>query len=207
MIKDTDVFNNFKALIFDLDGTLIDSEPYHLKAWNEILSSLSMPAMTYEYSLSVGGIKSSKICAMMCEAAGRKDIDPESTARRKTQLYIEKYMQDVPLFDGIARFLKEGYEKGLKIAVATGSQLPETRELLKRHGLLPMVGAIVSSDQVQNCKPAPDTYLIAAERVGVAPCDCVVFEDTNVGLQGIKNAGMTAIQVKGGRILSDFIRP
>lgn len=207
MINDNDIFNNFKALIFDLDGTLIDSEPYHLKAWNEILASLSMPAMTYEYILSVGGIKSSKICAMMCDAAGRTDIDPESTAKRKTQLYIEKYMQDVPLFDDIARYLKEGYAKGLKIAVATGSQLPETRELLKRHGLLDMVGTIVSSDQVQNCKPAPDTYLIAAQRIGVKPSDCVVFEDTNVGLQGIKNAGMTAIQVKGGKILSDFIRP
>lgn len=207
MIETSEIYTKFKALIFDLDGTLINSEPYHLKAWNELLKELGMPLMTYEYILSVGGIKSSEICRMMCEKAGRQDLDPVATASKKTGIYIEKYLNEVPLFDSIANFLIEGHRRGLKIAVATGSQLKETLSLLKRHGLYDMVEAVVSSDQVKHCKPAPDTYLEAAKRLNVAPKNCLVFEDTNVGLQGIKAAGMTALQVKGGKIISDFILP
>lgn len=207
MIDTNDIYSKFKALIFDLDGTLINSEPYHLKAWNELLAELGMPLMTYEYILSVGGIKSSEICRMMCEKAGRADLDPVATAAKKTGIYIEKYLNEVPLFDSIAAFLIAGHRRGLKIAVATGSQLKETMSLLKRHHLAEMIDAVVSSDQVKHCKPAPDTYLEAAKRIGAAPQDCLVFEDTNVGLQGIKAAGMTALQVKGGKIISDFLLP
>ena len=207
MLDTNKIYSKFKALIFDLDGTLINSEPYHLKAWNELLAELGMPLMTYEYILSVGGIKSSEICRMMCEKAGRTDLDPVATAAKKNGIYIEKYLNEVPLFDSIATFLIEGHRCGLKIAVATGSQLKETMSLLKRHDLAEMIDAVVSSDQVKHCKPAPDTYLEAAKRIGVAPQDCLVFEDTNVGLQGIKAAGMTALQVKGGKIISDFLLP
>ena len=205
MIEDATIFSRFKALIFDLDGTLIDSEPWHLKAWNEVLAEYSLPLIDYEYIMSVGGIRSSEICRMMLEKAGRTDLDPIKLANLKTQIYRSKYMQNIEFYDSIARYLKKAHELDLKTAVATGSQLPETEALLKRHGLYEYVQTIVSSDQVKNCKPAPDTYLVAAERVQVEPKDCLVFEDTNVGLQGIKAAGMTALQVRGGKIISDFL--
>lgn len=205
MIDDARIFHNFKALIFDLDGTLIDSEPWHVKAWNDVLAENNLPLIDYEYILTVGGIKSSEICRMMLEKAGRTDLDPVKTAQYKTEVYRKKYLQHVPFFDSISAYLRKAYALGLKTAIATGSQLPETRELLSRHHLLEYVQTIVSSDQVKNCKPAPDTYLIAAERLDIAPCDCLVFEDTKVGLQGIKAAGMTALQVKDGKIISDFL--
>lgn len=197
----------FKALVFDLDGTLIDSEPSHLNAWNEILKDVGLPPMDWDYIQSVGGISSAQICRMRCEAAGRTDLDPVKTARRKTDLYISKYLDTIPLFEPIAKILEDGKKRGQKIAVATGSQLHETTRLLTRHHLIDKIDAIVTSDQVKHCKPAPDTYLEAAKRLGVAPSDSLVFEDTNVGLQGIKAAGMTALQVADGKIISDYLKP
>ncbi len=196
----------FKAAIFDLDGTLIDSEPVHLLAWQEACKKYGLPEMTWEYLLSVGGISTVNICRMMCRENGL-DLDCEKIAAEKTNLYRTKYMERVPLLDGIADILKECAQKGMKIAVATGSQQPETRHLLEKFGLIDLVEAIVSSDQVPNCKPAPDTYLIAAQRLGVDPADCIVFEDTLVGLQGVKAAKMTALRVKEGRVISDYQLP
>lgn len=201
------IYDDYGALIFDLDGTLINSEPSHLAAWNEILEGLNMPLMDWDYIMSVGGISSSEIFRMRCEAVGRTDLDPVATAQRKTRLYIEKYLKDVPLFEPIAEFLRQAHRRGLKTAVATGSQLNETSFLLDRHGLMPYVQAVVTSDQIKHCKPAPDTYLEAARRIGAKPSECLVFEDTLVGLQGIKAAGMTALQVAEGRIISDFLKP
>jgi beta-phosphoglucomutase family hydrolase len=197
----------YKALVFDLDGTLIDSEPSHMAAWNEILESVGLPPMDWDYIQSVGGISSAQICRMRCQDAGRTDLDPVATARRKTDLYISKYLDKVPLFEPIAKILKDGKARGQKIAVATGSQQTETKRLLTRHGLIGSIDAIVTSDQVKHCKPAPDTYLEAARRLGVKPSDCLVFEDTSLGLQGIKAAGMTALQVAGGKIISDYLLP
>lgn len=206
MLKIEDIFS-FKAIIFDLDGTLVNSEPLHLQAWNEINEKYNLPLMNIDYMQEVGGISTLNICKMYFEQHKRYDLDPISVAHEKWDLYRIKYMKDVPLHKDIANILKTAKERKLHTAVATGSRLPETEFLLKKHGLLEYLDTIVSSDQVKRCKPAPDTYLTAAMRLNTAPCDCLVFEDTNVGLQGIKAAGMTAIQVFEGKIISDFIKP
>lgn len=205
-VSDEEIYA-YPGLIFDLDGTLIDSEPFHLKAWNEILQKYHLPPMDWDYIMSVGGISSARIGQMRLDASGRKDLTGEQIAKEKTELYVAKYLQEIPLFDGIAAYLKEGKKRGRRVAVATGSQLNETTKLLKRHGIFKLLDAIVSSDQVAHCKPAPDTYLEAGRRIGLQSAQCLVFEDTNVGLQGIKAAGMTALQVFGGRIISGFIKP
>lgn len=206
MIDIENLLLSFKAAIFDLDGTLIESEPYHQKAWEEINRKYNMPVMTLDYMNTVGGLKSVAICEKWCQMH-HLNLDCEKLADEKMALYREKYMQQIPLLKGIADILVLARKKGLKVAVATGSKLPETRYLLEKFKLMDYLDTIVSSDQVKNGKPAPDTYLIAASRLETAPCDCVVFEDTPLGLEGIKNAGMTAIKVGGGRILSDPIQP
>lgn len=205
MLELADIYSKYKALIFDLDGTLIDSEPLHLQAWNEINTKYNLPLMTLDYMKSVGGISTAKICAMYCRQHQRADLDTEAVAIEKGALYKEKYMASVPLNPKIASILCKAHNLGLKTAVATGSQLPETKFLLKKHALLDKVDAIVTSDQVAHCKPAPDTYLTAAMRLSTAPSQCLVFEDTLIGLQGIKAAGMTALQVLDDEIISDFI--
>ncbi len=204
MLKLEDVYK-YKALIFDLDGTLVDSEPCHLKAWLEVLAKYNLPPMDLNYMQKVGGISTYKICEMYCREHHRPELDTKSISLEKITLYKKKYMQQVSVHPYIASILCEAHDKGIKTAVATGSQLPETEFLLKKHNLLDKIDTIVSSDQVSHCKPAPDTYLLASRRLATAPSQCLVFEDTNIGLQGIKAAGMTAVQVFEGKIISDFI--
>ena len=197
MIEDATIFSRFKALIFDLDGTLIDSEPWHLKAWNEVLAEYSLPLIDYEYIMSVGGIRSSEICRMMLEKADRTDLDPIKLADLKTQIYRSKYMQNIEFYDSIARYLKKAHELDLKTAVATGSQLPETEALLKRHGLYDYVQTIVSSDQVKNCRKAFGK-VCAVDKVTLNIYNREVF-----GLVGSNGAGKSTLL----RIIAGILKP
>ena len=197
----------FKGIIFDLDGTLVNSDPSHLLAWNEVCKKYNLPLMTLEFMQHIGGVSTANICKMYCKEHHRDDLDTDKVAKEKIEIYKQKFMLDVQMNTHISSILIKAHEKGIKTSIATGSQLPETKFLLEKHGLLDKVDAIVSSDQVKHCKPAPDTYLLAAERLGVEPKNCLVFEDTPIGLQGIKAAKMTALQVFQDKIISDFIRP
>lgn len=196
----------YKAAIFDLDGTLVNSEPVHLLAWQDVCRRHGMKEPTLEFLQHVGGMTTVNMCRMMCEEQGL-NLDSQAIAQEKIELYREKYMQQVTLFDEIAGFAASCHAKGIRTAVATGSHLPETRYLLEKHAILDNFDTIVSSDQVKHSKPAPDTYLEAARRLEVAPSDCLVFEDTVIGLQGIKAAGMTSLQVLDGRVVSDYNKP
>lgn len=197
----------FKGAIFDLDGTLIDSEGIHLKVWQAVCRKYGLPVMTLEYIQRFGGMSTLNICKMMCEENHRDDLDYQKVASEKSALYRSDYIDTVPLYPGIASLMKEARAHGMKTAVATGSRLPETEYLLKKFGLREYANAIVTSDQVPHAKPAPDTYLISAQRLGLSPELCVAFEDTELGLQGIRAAGMTAVRVAKDHIISDFITP
>ena len=93
----------FRALISDLDGTLIDSEPLHMAAWNAICEKYHLPPFDYEYILSIGGMNTAEISRRRCE--GRSDLDYEAVAREKIELYRSSYMQRVPLFPAIAALI------------------------------------------------------------------------------------------------------
>lgn len=204
---DTEQIFSFKGAIFDLDGTLIDSEPAHLTTWQIVCRKYSLPVMTMAYMQSIGGMSSMSICKKMCEENGRSDIDWKAMAEEKSGLYRREYMQTVPLWPGIAGLMRQAHQRGLKTAVATGSRLPETKFVLEKHGMLEYTDTIVTSDQIKHVKPAPDTYLTCARRLGLEPRECVAFEDTLLGLQGIRAAGMTGIRVARDKIISDFLRP
>ena len=197
----------FKGAVFDLDGTLVDSEPVHLLVWQDVCRKYQLPVMTLDYIQHFGGMSTISLCEMMCEENHRRDLDYMAVANEKSEIYRQKYMDTVPLNPYIASLMKEAHARGLKTAVATGSRLPETEYLLKKFGLMPAVDAIVTSDQVPKAKPAPDTYLISAQRLGLDPRFCVAFEDTDLGLRGIRAAGMTAVKVAKDKIISDFITP
>lgn len=198
---------SFKAAIFDLDGTLIDSEEAHLTTWQYVCRKYGLPPMTMEYMRNIGGMSSRSICERMCRENGRSDIDTQAMANEKTGLYRSRYMQTIKLFPFIASVLQQAHVQGMKTAVATGSRMPATRFVLEKHGLLKSIDTIVTSEQIKNVKPAPETYLLCAQRLKVAPRECVAFEDTELGMQGIKAAGMTGVRVFADRFISDLIRP
>lgn len=197
---------SFPYVIFDMDGTLLDSEPKHALAWNAVGHKYGLPEISPAYLAQVGGIPTLGIAKMLCEEH-HLSVDPALIARDKIKMYLDVYMHEAECFPDMVELVKKFSAKGSKIAVATGSQLFETEHLLKKYGVFPYLATIVSADQVQNGKPAPDTYLTAMERMGGTPDKTLVFEDTPIGFKGVKAAGMSLVRVKGGKLLSGVIAP
>lgn len=205
MIDKAKIFE-FEYIIFDLDGTLCNTEPLHAQAWTAISKKYGMDPITPELLSKIGGISTINLCKRFC-AQYSLDVDPVQMAKEKTANYIENFLPKAQPFESICSILKEAHDRGLKTAIATGSQLKEVKMLVSIFKIEDYVDAIVTSDQVKNGKPAPDTYLEACSRLNGTPSQCLVFEDTPIGLQGVKAAGMTCLQVTNGEIVSDFIAP
>ena len=181
-----------RALIFDCDGTLADSMPLHWRAWNAVCkrNGIELPE---ERFYKLGGVPSQKILAMLKQEQGLS-FDPAEISRQKEEAYLP-LMAQVKLIEPVAAIAREHVGK-LPMAVATGGRTKYIRPLLEGLGISDWFQAIVTSDDVKNHKPAPDTFLKAAALLGVPPEDCRAFEDTDLGMEAIRAAHMDAVDVR-----------
>jgi len=181
-----------RALIFDCDGTLADSMPLHWRAWNAVCkrNGIELPE---ERFYKLGGVPSQKILAMLKQEQGLA-FDPAEISRQKEEAYLP-LMAEVKLIEPVAAIAREHVGK-LPMAVATGGRAKYIRPLLEGLGISDWFQAIVTSDDVKNHKPAPDTFLKAAALLGVPPEDCRAFEDTDLGMEAIRAAHMDAVDVR-----------
>ena len=181
-----------RALIFDCDGTLADSMPLHWRAWDAVCkrNGIELPE---ERFYKLGGVPSQKILAMLKQEQGLS-FDPAEISRQKEEAYLP-LMAEVKLIEPVAAIAREHVGK-LPMAVATGGRTKYIRPLLEGLGISDWFQAIVTSDDVKNHKPAPDTFLKAAALLGVPPEDCRAFEDTDLGMEAIRAAHMDAVDVR-----------
>jgi len=181
-----------RALIFDCDGTLADSMPLHWRAWDAVCkrNGIELPE---ERFYKLGGVPSQKILAMLKQEQGLA-FDPAEISRQKEEAYLP-LMAEVKLIEPVAAIAREHVGK-LPMAVATGGRMKYIRPLLEGLGISDWFQAIVTSDDVKNHKPAPDTFLKAAALLGVPPEDCRAFEDTDLGMEAIRAAHMDAVDVR-----------
>jgi beta-phosphoglucomutase family hydrolase len=181
-----------QALIFDCDGTLADTMPLHWQAWQTISKrhGLDFPQDRF-YQL--GGVPSRDILKML-SAEQRLPLDALAVAREKEAAYIAFLPQIHPL-DPIVRIVRENAGK-LPMAVASGGNQLHINQVLTHLGLRQYFQAVVTSEQVTRQKPAPDIFLEAARLLGVPPQFCRAYEDTDLGLQAIRDAGMEAVDVR-----------
>ena len=181
-----------RALIFDCDGTLADSMPLHWRAWNAVCkrNGIELPE---ERFYKLGGVPSQKILAMLKQEQGLS-FNPAEISRQKEEAYLP-LMAEVKLIEPVAAIAREHVGK-LPMAVATGGRTKYIRPLLEGLGISDWFQAIVTSDDVKNHKPAPDTFLKAAALLGVPPEDCRAFEDTDLGMEAIRAAHMDAVDVR-----------
>ncbi len=110
----------YKYAIFDMDGTLIESEPLHLKAWCDMAEKYGFPPLTYDFLLKIGGMPTRDVSKLICEQHGLK-ISPDELTKSKYQCYLDVYMDQVKPFPEIIGFLKALIENCAKVCVATGS--------------------------------------------------------------------------------------
>jgi beta-phosphoglucomutase-like phosphatase (HAD superfamily) len=181
-----------KALIFDCDGTLADTMPLHWRAWQVVAQKhgLRFPEDRF-YSL--GGVPARDILKMLSQEQGLP-LDPLAVSQEKEAAYIP-FLPQVQEIGVVANIAREHYGV-IPMAVASGGIAPHVNAVLTHLGIRHLFQAVVTSEDVTRQKPAPDIFLEAARRLGVAPQFCRAYEDTDLGLESIRAAGMEAVDVR-----------
>lgn len=186
------MYERYAGLIFDMDGTILDSEPTHRKAWNEVLGRYGLHC-DLQAMVALNGSPTWRIAQSIIEL-NQADIDPHLLANEKTALVKSMLLDTVrplPLLDVV-----KAWHGRRPMSVGTGSESVLAEALLNHLGVRQYFDAVVAADHVKNHKPAPDTFLLCAERMDVVPARCVVFEDADFGIQAAKRAGMDVVDVR-----------
>lgn len=181
-----------KGLIFDCDGTLADTMPLHWRAWQIVAAKYKLHFPEDRF-YSLGGVPSRDIFKMLAREQG-VTLDYIQAAHEKENAYLPLLPQVGPVH-AVVEIAKAHYGK-IPMAVASGGTQPIIVQVLEHLGIRHLFDAVVTSEMVVNQKPAPDIFLEAAQRIGVEPKFCRGYEDTDLGLQAIRSAGMDAVDAR-----------
>ncbi len=195
------MLDHIKAVIFDLDGTIVDS----MWMWRDIdIEYLARFGIEMPESLQsdIAGVSVTETAQYFKNTFAIAD-DIEKMISDWDEMAYEKYRYEVPLKDGFKAFVQYLREKGIPCAVATSNSRKLTGAVMDGHGLWDYFEEIITGEDIRRGKPAPDVYLECASRLGVAPEDCLVFEDIPNGLQAAISAGMKTCAVEDDFAASD----
>jgi len=183
------------ALIFDHDGTLVDSEKRHFECWRSVLGRHGIDLTEAEYIQHYNGIPTAQNAATMIESYGL-EICPENLSHTKQSLFKnQSLLTPNPLMPTVKVTLESAKQQGYKMAIATGAGASDISRSMSAHSLTPYFNAIATRSDVQHGKPAPDVYLLACELLKTSPINAVAFEDTSAGIAAAKAAGLYCIAI------------
>jgi HAD superfamily hydrolase (TIGR01509 family) len=182
---------SFKAYLFDCDGTIADSMPLHYVAWNKALKEWNCE-FDEDLFYAWGGMPVAEIIATLNKEHGLS-MPVQEVAGRKEQLYFEI----LPQLKAVPEVLQviEASHGRIPFAVVSGSTLDSVTASLEALKLLNMFETLVCAGDYQKSKPDPEPFLVAAKRLGVSPADCLVFEDTDMGIQAATAGGMASVKI------------
>jgi len=183
-----------RAVIFDMDGVLLDSGAHHREAWGALLDELGVsPAQPEYWRLTIGRPSVEAVPLLL----GRATPWPEAQrlAARKHDHYRRLARAGLPPVRGVVAFVAELATRNVPRAVATSASRYDADRLLGRTGLRDRFDVVVTAEDVRRGKPDPEVYLLAARGLGLPPARCLVFEDAVVGVQAARSAGMRVIGV------------
>lgn len=192
MTKTLDITPGVKALIFDCDGTLVDTMPLHWEAWHAAFAAAGV-ICPQSFLDATAGMPAPNIIELFNEKFGH-DLDVTAVTAEKDRNAAEK-LKTVGPIDFVVELVYR-YHGKLPMAVASGGRRAGVETSLRAIGLLDYFDAVLTASDPITPKPAPDIFLAAAERLGVAPEVCEVFEDGDMGLVGAREAGMVATDVR-----------
>jgi HAD superfamily hydrolase (TIGR01549 family) len=187
--------SHYEGYIFDLDGTLADSMPFHFRAWKESLEKFvgTSEPFTEEFCYQNAGRPAKDIIEWLNEHHGWNMNLQEFVSEKER--HFMGYLREIQPIAPVVEVVKS-LGKDARQAVASGGLHRDARLIVRQLGLEPYFRAIVGSDHVPEGKPAPDTFLRAAELMEVAPKRCLVFEDAPSGFAAARAAGMDCIDVR-----------
>jgi HAD superfamily hydrolase (TIGR01509 family) len=187
------------SIIFDLDGVLADSEPWWSKIDAELLAEYGV---TYrgEYHQNVLGV-SYRLAVEFYKKALGLSVPTDEMVRRRGEIATEFFANSVGLFPNVKEVLEELRQMKLRLAVATSSVSASARPFLDRHELTKFFEVIVTGEEVERGKPAPDIYLRAADKLGIPADACLVVEDALPGIAAAKAARMRIAAIPDRRFV------
>jgi beta-phosphoglucomutase len=187
---------SIKACLFDLDGVLVDTAKYHYLAWSRLARQLGFE-FTKKDNERLKGVSRAASLNILLEIGGMSFPEEEKAklAALKNNWYVEfiSSMDRSEILPGVLTFLEECRERGYKTALGSASK--NAMMIMENTGLLPYFDAIIDGTKTTNAKPDPEVFLLGAQELGVAPAECVVFEDAEAGIEAAIRAGMHSVGI------------
>jgi HAD superfamily hydrolase (TIGR01509 family) len=186
--------NGYDAVIFDCDGTLVDSMPAHFEAWCEAMALHGAKGvMKEDVFYAMGGRPTKDIVVELNAEYGLK-LDPASVALAKREAFLKK-LSSLTLIEEVADFARSLLDRHIPMAIATGGTRMVIEKTLQAVNVSDWFEEVVTADDVPIGKPAPDIYLHAAKLLGVQPARCLALEDAPAGIMSAQIAGMSVVAV------------
>ena len=186
-----------KAVIFDLDGVLVTTDELHFEAWKALADKLGINDFTKADNVRQRGVSRMASLEVVLEKTDRAFSEEEklALAEEKNEIYVRSLsaLSETDVLSGANEFIDYLKSKGIKTAVGSASK--NTPLILEKTKLAGKFDAVSCGLDTTKSKPDPEVFLIAAKKLGVAPCDCVVVEDSDAGIKAAKTGGMYAIAV------------
>jgi HAD superfamily hydrolase (TIGR01509 family) len=181
------------AIILDFDGLIVDTETPIYEAWRAAFARRGQELQLDEWRHSLGTFRGFDACGRLSELVGEA-LDPTVLEQEVRGPYLEA-CEAQPLLPGVEGLVKEARGHGLRTAVASSATRGWVLGWLGKHGLKDLFDSVSGREDVANVKPAPDLFLLAAERLAVGPSSCLVFEDSPNGIRAARAAGMRCVAV------------
>ncbi|HVE55467.1 MAG TPA: HAD family phosphatase [Pyrinomonadaceae bacterium] len=182
-----------RAFIFDMDGTLVDNMRFHTEAWGKMLAENGVEMNAHDFLVKTAGKTNREILPTVFGAISDERI--AELGSRKETLYQELFLPHRKAIQGAIEFLEEAQDLGVKMAVATAAPVVNMEFILDGLNLRRFFDAITTAADIKNGKPDPEIFLKSAEKLGVEPPDCLVFEDAVGGFEAAHAAGMKSIGI------------
>ncbi len=182
-----------KAVIWDMDGVIADTAPYHLKAWQEVFQKRGVEFTEEDFRHTFGQRNDTIIRNTLGEETPQSEID--DIAREKERNFRKVVRQNIKPLPGAIKLIKLLKEREFKMALASSAPIENIRLLTKGLGINKWFQSIICDKDVTEGKPSPQGFLLAAQRLGVEPKNCIVIEDAVAGITAAKRAGMHCLAI------------
>jgi beta-phosphoglucomutase family hydrolase len=192
-----------KAFLFDLDGTLIDTMPWHFKTWEAVVEELGSSLRGDELMKELYGNGAELMHRLVPHRTFTED-EARQIVDNKEERYRNLYGQNITVLQGAREFLDEALLLNIPMGIGTASNQANIDFALDFLDLRKYLKAIVGADDVQLSKPHPETWLKLAKALSADPVNCIVFEDAPKGIEAAQKAGMKAIAITGHYSANDF---
>jgi len=179
------------AVIFDMDGVIVDSAEAHLRSWRQLADEEGLSITAEQFAATFG--RPSREIIRLLFGADRDEAEVRRLDERKEAIYRDLVRGQVPVVPGAVELIRGLYGRGVRLAIGSSGPAANVELVMGELGLGRYFHAVVTAEDVQRGKPDPQVFLVAADRLGVAPHACAVIEDAPAGIEAAHRGGMVAV--------------